>query len=240
MTIVTSMDRDHMREFWDARAREDALYFVDNRRVYRSRELDGFWEAGEQDLERLLTTLGLHIRSSDVALDIGCGVGRLTRVLARRAESVYALDVAPEMIERARSEHADLSNVRWIVGDGYSLEPLAEASVDACVSHVTFQHIPDPAITLAYVTEIGRVLKPGGWAAFQVSNDAAVHRPPRARLRARAAIGRSPRGQADPAWVGSAVSLDDLHVAAHSGGLELERIVGEGTQFCLVRARKNG
>jgi SAM-dependent methyltransferase len=233
------MERDHMRDFWDARAREDALYFVDNRRTYGSAELGGFWEEGERDLERMFAALELQLRPSDVVLDIGCGVGRLTRVLSQRAESVYALDVSPEMIERARREHADLDNVQWIVGDGYSLEPVEDASVDACVSHVTFQHVPDPAITLGYVAEMGRVLKSGGWAAFQVSNDARVHRPARAGLRARAAIGRAPRGQADPAWVGSAVTLDDLQVAAHRGALELERIVGEGTQFCLVRARKS-
>jgi SAM-dependent methyltransferase len=232
------MEPEHMREFWDARAREDPFYFVDNRRVYRSTELDGFWQDGERDLERMLEALDLRIGPDDIALDIGCGVGRLTRVLAQRARSVYALDVSPEMIERARREHADLGNVEWIVGDGYGLAPVADGAVDACISHVTFQHIPDPEVTLGYIIEIGRVLKPGAWAAFQLSNDARVHRPPPARLRARAAIGRGPRGQADPAWVGSAVTLDALHVAAHRGGLELERIIGEGTQFCLVRGRR--
>ena len=235
---MATMDSRHMRDFWDARAREDALYFVDNRRGYRSEELDGFWEDGERDLDRMLEVLELRVQPSDIVLDIGCGVGRLTRVLARRAASVYALDVSPEMIERARRENAALANVEWIAGDGTTLDPLADASVDACVSHVTFQHVPDPAITLGYVTEIGRVLRPAGWAAFQVSNDARVHRPPRARRRLLAAVGRAPRGQKDPAWVGSAVSLDGLGAAAALGGLEIERIVGEGTQFCLVRARK--
>lgn len=75
------------------------------------------------------------------------------------------------MLERARALHAQLTNVKWIHGDGESLSGIADASVDAVFSHVVFQHIPDPRITLGYVREMGRVLRPGGWTAFQVSTD---------------------------------------------------------------------
>jgi SAM-dependent methyltransferase len=231
-----------MREFWDERAREDALYFVDTRRAYRSIEVDGFWEGGERDLDRLLAVARARLRRSDIALDIGCGVGRLTRAIAGRTASVYAIDVSPGMIDLARTYNQDLDTVDWIVGDGVSLRPLLDATVDVCLSHVVFQHIPDPQITLGYVAEIGRVLKPAGWAAFVVSNDARVHlrrridQTPRRRIGAR--LGRAPRGQTDPAWRGSAVELETLRAVAAGAGLELERIVGEGTQFCLVCARK--
>jgi SAM-dependent methyltransferase len=231
-----------MREFWDERAREDALFFVDTRRTYRSVEVDGFWEGGERDLDRLLTVAGARLRPSDVALDIGCGVGRLTRAIARRTAFVYAIDVSPEMIDLARSYNRDLDTVEWIVGDGVSLRPLRDSSVDVCLSHVVFQHIPDPEITLGYIAEIGRLLKPAGWAAFVVSADPRVHRRRRIghtlRGRIGAALGRAPRGQADPAWLGSAVELDALRAVAAGSGLELDRVEGEGTQFCLVRARK--
>lgn len=230
----------HIRDFWNRRAREDAYFFVDNRRAYRDPELSSFWSAGERDLDELLSRLGVRLDPRDVVVDIGCGVGRLTRVIAARVARVYALDVSPEMIERARAHHRQLYNVKWIVGDGCSLRPLSEASVDVCLSHVVFQHIPDPVITLGYVAEIGRVLRPGGWAGFQVSNDPRVHRPRPRRARAwlAGASGLGPRGQSDPAWLGSAVDLDDLRAAAAAAGLALERIVGEGTQFCLIRARR--
>ncbi len=232
----------HFREFWNRRAREDAYFFVDNRRAYRDAELSSFWIAGERDFDELLSRLGVRLDPRDVVVDIGCGVGRLTRAIAERVARVYALDVSSEMIERARAHHRELHNVKWIVGDGCSLRPLPEASADVCVSHVVFQHIPDPAITLGYVAEIGRVLRPGGWAAFQVSNDPRVHRPRRRRALAWLAgvSGRGPRGQSDPAWLGSAVELEDLRAAAAAAGLALERIVGEGTQFCLIRARRSG
>ena len=51
-------------------------------------------------------------------------------------------------------------------------------------------------------------------------------------------VGRAPRGQRDPAWLGSAVDLDELRAAAADGGTQVERVVHEGTQFCLVLLRK--
>jgi SAM-dependent methyltransferase len=231
-----------MRDFWDRRAREDAFFFVDDRRAYRDPDPGQFWAEGERDLDRLLGLLDARIEPGEVVVDIGCGVGRLTRVIAARAAGVLALDVSAEMIERARAHHLALGNVEWIVGDGTTLRPIADASADACISHVVFQHIPDPRITLGYVAEIGRVLRPGGWAALQVSNDARVHLPRRdvrsGLRRVAAALRRAPAGRQDPAWLGSAVELGELREVARRAGLELERVVGEGSQFCLIRARR--
>lgn len=231
-----------MREFWNQRAREEAYFFVDDRRVYRDFELGHFWSEGERDLDRLLGALDVRIAPADVVLEIGCGVGRLTRVIAHRARLVRALDVSSVMIDLARRHHGGLDNIEWIVGDGQSLRPIADGSVDGCLSHVVFQHIPDPEITLGYVSEMGRVLKPGGWAAFQVSNDARVHRRRRGLRtqlsRLAGAAGRAPRGRDHPAWLGSAVDLDELRETARGSSLELERVLGEGTQFCAVRARR--
>ena len=60
-----------------------------------------------------------------------------------REERPRARRVAPDA--RSRREHnPGLANVEWIEGDGTSLAPIEDASADACVSHVVFQHIPDP------------------------------------------------------------------------------------------------
>jgi SAM-dependent methyltransferase len=236
---VTGEDR--AKEFWDERAREAALHFVDNRLDYRDPDEEQFWARGEKDLDRLLGGVGVGTAPRDDVVEIGCGVGRLTRVLAARVATVRALDVSPEMLARARQANPGLTNVTWIEGDGVSLSGIASASADAVVSHVVFQHIPDPAVTLGYVREIGRVLRPGGWAAFQISNDPGVHRlRPSWGARLRAAVGRAPRGQTHPNWLGSHVDMADLRAAAEDGGTAVERIVGEGTQFCLVALRRRG
>ena len=231
-----------MRRCWDARAREDAFHYVDNREPYKAADEERFWREGERDLGTLLGTLELTVRQNDVVLDIGCGVGRLTRVLAGRAAHVIALDVSPEMLRLATDLNPRLNNVTWLLGDGETLRGVDDASVDAAISHVVFQHIPVPEITLGYVAELGRVLRPGAWAAFGLSTDPRVHRP-RAEATSRrdmlrALAGRAPRGQDAPEWLGAHVPLDALGAAAIASGLELERIEGAGTQFTLVRARR--
>jgi SAM-dependent methyltransferase len=233
---------DEMRRFWDDRAREDAFYFVDNRLRYRQPDLDRFWAGGRKDLDLVLDLLGVRIEPGDRVVEIGCGVGRLTRPIAERRAKVQALDVSPRMLEIARDHCEGLDNVDWILGDGRSLAPIGARSADACISHVVFQHIPDPEITLGYVSEIGRVLRPAGWAALQVSNAPALHRRRSAMERARmfvlSRIARAPRGQAHSAWLGSSIDLGRLGRTAAEAGMDLERVRGEGTQMCLVLLRR--
>lgn len=231
------MSTGDMGRFWDARAREDAFYFIDSTGTYGDADVERFWAEGERTVDGILELVGARLRGEDVVLDLGCGVGRLTRVLAGRSAHVHALDVSSEMLERARELNAHLTNVSWHHGDGTTLHPLQDRSVDVALSHVVFQHIPDPEVTLGYVRELGRVLKPGGWTAFQISDDPSLHRVRVGRLdRLRAALGRAPKGQDEPAWLGSAVDLGALRATAEAAGLEIARITGEGTQFCYVRA----
>ena len=233
-----------MGAFWDERARENAAYFIENQLDYRDTDMDEFWRSGDRVVAKLLERVDAPpIRPQDVVVEVGCGIGRLTRPLAAQAARVHAIDVSAEMIARAKQVNPQLPNVDWVLGDGVSLQPVADASADVVFSHVVFQHIPDPAITLGYVREMGRVLRPGGWAAFQISNDPTIHRRWGGRLerRIRASLGRAPKGQDHPAWLGSAVDLVELRDVASASGLSVERVIGEGTQFCLIRvSRRSG
>ncbi len=225
-----------MRRFWDERAREDAFFFVDDRLTYRHPDLDSFWRGGEEALDGLLGACGVALSGGEEVVEIGCGAGRMTRAIAARARAVRGLDVSSEMLDVARRMNPQLENVEWVHGDGTTLASIETATADACISHVVFQHIPDPEVTLGYVREMGRVLRPGGWAAFQVSNDPRIHRP-RAGRRGRPGR-RRPRGQTHPAWLGAAVEVAALEAAAGDGDMGIERLSGAGTQFCLVLARR--
>jgi SAM-dependent methyltransferase len=216
--------------YWDGLARENALFYVDNEADYESPDDEGFWRRGDEALERMLAMTGHEPRPDEEVLDIGCGVGRMTRALAVRVRHVHALDVSGEMLRLARERNPHLRNVDWLHGDGSSLGVLADASVDGCFSHVVFQHLPRAEMTLGYVREMGRVLRPGGWALFQVSTDPAIHRQ---RLRARLR-----RGRRDRAWWGSAVAPAALREAAADGGLDVEQLLDEGSQFTTVLARR--
>jgi ubiquinone/menaquinone biosynthesis C-methylase UbiE len=230
-----------MGDFWDERAKEDAFYFVDNRLDYRNPDVERFWSDGEADLRRVLELAGVAIQPGDAIVDVGCGLGRLTRAaVTLGAGSVHAIDISKEMLERAQGYNAELDSVTWVQGDGTSLAGIPDGVADGLISHVVFQHIPDPQITLGYIRDMGRVLKPGAWAAFQISNDPKVHRPRRGLLKRRVGrvFGREPKGAEDPAWLGSAVDLEDLRSVANESGLALEAVEGAGTQFCFVRLRR--
>lgn len=160
----------------------------------------------------MLSLLDVDLRGDEEVVEIGCGIGRLTRAPAARARCIYALDVSQEMLTRARRLNPNLDNVNWIHGDGATLEPLPDHAFDACLSFVVFQHIPGPEITLGYISEMARVLWAGGWAAFQISNYPGLHRPPmgvrRLQVQLRALTRGGPRGQLGPAWLGSAISIE--------------------------------
>lgn len=232
---------DHMREFWNERAKEDAFFFVDNRLDYRNPDIDRFWKGGEKDLRQLLDMMGVDIQQGDSVVDVGCGLGRLTRAAKTfGAGTVHAIDISSEMLAQAREYNAELEGVTWVQGDGTSLAGIPDGQADALISHVVFQHIPDPQVTLGYVRDMGRVLKPGGWAVFQVSTDPKVHRARDRGLkeRVRRLVGKEPKGAEDPAWLGSAVDLDELKRIADEAGMNTEKVEGAGTQFCIVCLRR--
>jgi SAM-dependent methyltransferase len=99
-------------------------------------------------------------------LEVGCGPGRLSILLARRhGLDVTGLDLDPAMIELARgnvdrSEDGDGRLPSFLVGDVASLA-FPDGSFDLVVSTLSMHHWADPTAGLA---EIGRVLRPSGRA----------------------------------------------------------------------------
>jgi SAM-dependent methyltransferase len=98
-------------------------------------------------------------------LEVGSGPGRLAVRLAREAPGVTltGVDISSAMVERAarRAARAGLSErVQFEVGDVAAL-PLSDEEFDGVVSTLSLHHWSDPASGL---TEIHRVLKPGGEA----------------------------------------------------------------------------
>lgn len=82
------------------------------------------------------------LRRDATVLEIGCGVGRMTRYVAPHVGRLLALDVSGEMLRRARDRSPALGNVDWIEGDGVSLAALGNASVDLAFAYIVFQHLP--------------------------------------------------------------------------------------------------
>ncbi|HVM01240.1 MAG TPA: SDR family NAD(P)-dependent oxidoreductase, partial [Acidimicrobiales bacterium] len=92
-------------------------------------------------------------------LDVGCGRGGTVALLAERfgAEAV-GVDLAPEAVAFCRRAHRH-PGVRFEVGDAEHL-PFGDASFDAVTNLESSHTYPD---VRAFLAEVRRVLRPGGW-----------------------------------------------------------------------------
>ncbi|MYA61757.1 MAG: methyltransferase domain-containing protein, partial [Dehalococcoidia bacterium] len=91
------------------------------------------------------------------ALDIGCGEGRFSRLLAGLGAEVTGVDLTEPLIERARS--LAVGGDSYVMGDAERLDGIADDSFDLAVSYIVMVDLLDyrASIEAAY-----RVLKPGG------------------------------------------------------------------------------
>ncbi len=111
-----------------------------------------------RDLDRTVTaaTLGeLRCRS---VLEIGCGTGKNTPLLAKIGERVTAVDFSAGMLAQAKAKIAD-PNVTFQVADITQPWPVANQSQNLITCNLILEHIPDLGIVFA---EASRSLAPGG------------------------------------------------------------------------------
>jgi SAM-dependent methyltransferase len=99
-------------------------------------------------------------------LDLGCGEGHNTRLLAGRGARVVALDIAEFFIQAAAA--ADRHGVGFILGDGAAL-PLRPGCLDAVTAFMSLMDVAEPERTLR---EVSRALRPGGFVQFSVVHPA--------------------------------------------------------------------
>ena len=142
-------------------------------------ELDKFgglahrwWDANgpQRALHELNPTRLAYVRSrctlhGSAVLDVGCGAGLLSEVLAGEGAHVAALDLAPELIEIAKLHLLETQSAQPALRIDYrvqSVESLAvesPASFDAITCMEMLEHVPDPS---SVVRACATLLKPGG------------------------------------------------------------------------------
>jgi ubiquinone/menaquinone biosynthesis C-methylase UbiE len=100
-------------------------------------------------------------------LDIGCGEGHNTRLLAKRGARTTAIDIADVFIAHAKeSEAHEPLHIDYRVASAVEL-PFADSSFDFATGFMSFMDIPETDRVLA---EVYRVLKPGGFLQFSISH----------------------------------------------------------------------
>jgi ubiquinone/menaquinone biosynthesis C-methylase UbiE len=205
-----------MRQDWDARARENARYFVATARNDWSDE--EFFRSGEKAVaEDILTDMTNICQGKDPramrVLEIGCGAGRLTRALSNVFGEVHAVDVSGEMVELARRAVVDRPGVHVYQNNGCDLSVIPAQEFDFAYSAIVFQHIPSREVIENYVREVHRLLRPGALFKFQVQGDSRVEASP------------------DDTWLGVSYSDQAATEMAHRCGFEPRYRYGVGEQY---------
>ena len=107
----------------------------------------------------------MNLRPGERVLDLGCGSGWATRILARMVSEgpqgfgqVVGLDVSDEMIRQARAASKDFDNVLYVWGSAQQI-PWEENFFDKVLSVESFYYYPDQDRALA---ELFRVMAPRG------------------------------------------------------------------------------
>jgi SAM-dependent methyltransferase len=209
-----------MRDDWNARAREDAGYYV----AFGRRDQDdaGFFATATEvvnSLESELRRVPAAQRGSWRALEIGCGPGRLMRPMSRHFAEIHGVDVSDEMVALGREKLRDIGHAHVHTTDGARLTQFPDEWFDFVYSYAVFQHIPAQEVILEYMREIHRVLKPGGFARLQFNG--------------------LPQGESSyDTWSGARFTAGDLLEFTERHEMQVLALEGAFTQYMWTTWRK--
>ncbi len=122
------------------------------------------WDSVEQYLEYLrhlaaYALLAEPFVGNKRVLEIGYGSGYGAAYLSKSAPSIVAVDITPESISYWQDKE-DKNNLIFVQADGLRL-PFKDGSFDVALSFQVIEHIASRNV-LNYLSEIRRVIKPGG------------------------------------------------------------------------------
>ena len=155
------LDRSNYKETWNR-------LVSDRRRAFdlvvgQDSDEELLLETGNQTIEILERAVG--IKPDDVILEIGCGVGRVGKLLSQRCAQWIGTDISRQMLAVAGERLEGCENVELIELEKVGLDPISDNSVDLVYCTVVFMHLFEWD-RYQYILEAMRVLKPGGRCYF--------------------------------------------------------------------------
>ena len=124
-------------------------------------------QSGRDDLARAIAITEMECGSDRTAVEVGCGLGRMSAALADHFGQVVGIDIAPRLIDEARRCNA-LGNVSFEVADGVHLRPAAVTQCDTVFSYEVFYYL-DPTALTTYFRDAFALLRSGGQFVFQLN-----------------------------------------------------------------------
>ncbi|NBO63359.1 MAG: class I SAM-dependent methyltransferase [Acidobacteria bacterium] len=225
MESQTLVQLEQMKADWNRRAVENARWYINTLRLDQSEE--EFDRSGREGVEQwIVPEIELLTQRADPKslrlLEIGCGIGRMTRHLAEIFGQVHATDVSGEMIERARHRLSALPNVNLYETSGVDVAPIPDEFIDVAFSIFVFQHVPSKEAIRSTLVDAWRTLRPGGLLRFQTNGVTA----------------ETFRSITKNTWVGETYAESDVRELAVELGAQVVSIYGAGTLYCFSTLRK--
>ncbi|NNC81453.1 MAG: class I SAM-dependent methyltransferase [Acidimicrobiales bacterium] len=157
---------------WDELASMDPLWAVltlNDKRGNRW-DIEEFWETGRDQVD---ATMGLLERlgwngARELAVDFGCGVGRMSRALSPYFDRTVGVDISNKMVELARDLNAGVSGLEFERIDGATIDAIQSGTVDMVHTILVLQHLPNATQAIGYLHEFERILRPGGVLVFDI------------------------------------------------------------------------
>ena len=185
------MDIEQLGRQWNEASKRDPLWAILTRpgKAGNKWVIEEFLQTGVAEVEAIfdhVESLALNI-GREKALDFGCGVGRLTQALANRVDEVFGIDIAPAMLELARSMNSHGDRCKYLLNETNDLQLFPDNYFDFVYTNITLQHM-EPRFSKRYLIEFMRVLMPNGLLIFQLPSE------PTPGVRADSAGGTTPAG----------------------------------------------
>lgn len=162
------MDLNELARYWDAFGKSDPFWAI----VSWPGKEGGKWDTeeffltGVHDLEPIIQSAGLTSR--EMALDFGCGVGRLSQAMTRYFKHVIGVDISPVMINLAEKYNRFGERCQYQVCE--NLKHFRDNTFDFILTILVLQHI-EPKYSKNYIRDFVRILKPGGKLVFQIPSE---------------------------------------------------------------------
>jgi len=213
-----------MKDDWNDRARVNAKWYITTIRLDLTD--DDFDASGRPEVEKFILSDPILTAGRDISrqrvLEIGCGLGRMSRHLASYFGEVLGTDVSGEMVRQARERLAFIPNLSFAETNGADFAALPSDHFDLVFSVYVFQHVPWKEVIASNIRDACRVLRPGGLFKFQVNN---VNHPDYLQ-------------REKNTWEGTTLTEQELRRAARDNGVRLVSLSGLGTQYCWAIYQK--
>jgi ubiquinone/menaquinone biosynthesis C-methylase UbiE len=118
----------------------------------------------KEGYDTVATVLNNTAKPGEKVVDIGCGVGVWSTLLAQKGVYVTSLDNSPRMLKKSaeRSKNLELkSRISLLLSDGFYL-PFKNEAFDGATLNWVLAHIP-VSKNVRFMNEVGRVVKRKGW-----------------------------------------------------------------------------